>query len=132
MAIEGFYEARREPTTVELDLIKNLAARFDAKGFLTEMDVTRFKQDNLEEALKAHCFQSELNLSGIKAGVVIEGWHKVMLSREAVASMDLRPVDGMSIEITLTIRGHLDRHGFSDIKLEVASAYLGGGTPVGH
>lgn len=81
----------------------------------------------------AHCFQSEFNLSGIQAGKVIEGGHKVLIPREAVASLDLRFVDGMTPEhVVRAIRRHLDRHGFEDIRLEVINAYLGGRTSVSH
>lgn len=131
VAIEGYYQGRREPTAADLRMVKKLASRFDLKSFLRQMDVSCLKQKTPQEAILDHCFKSEFNLSGIKGGVVIENGHKVIIPREAVASLDLRLVDGMSVEtVTHALRAHLDKHGFKDIKLEVLNAYAGGGTPI--
>ena len=130
VAIDGFYDGRQEPTQEDLRLIGELAKRFDAKAFLSQMGVARFKQDTLEDALKASLYTSAFNLSGLKVGNVIEGGHNTVMPRTAVASMDLRLLDGMNIDnVVRSMRRHLDSHGFQDISLEITNAYLGGRTP---
>ena len=92
-----------------------------------------FKQDNFRDALRAHLFQSEFNISGIQAGHVIENGHKVVISTEAVASLDLRPLDGMTVEQVMSaIRTHLDRHGFYEVAIEINHGYVGGRMPLSH
>src|SRR5690606_19323933 len=91
------------------------------------------KYDRLEDALRAHCFDSEMNLSGIHAGHVIEGAHKCNISPEAVASLELRPLDGMSVaQVMGALRRHLDAKGFPEVEIEVHSGYLGSRLPVSH
>ena len=114
-------------------LIERLAARFDAKRALADLGVTRFKQDNVKDAIRARCFQSEFNVAGLKSGYVSEGGHKVIVPHEAVAAIDMRPLDGMSVSNMLaSMRRHLDKHGFHDVTIEpLSEGYAGGGSPPG-
>ncbi len=130
VAIDGFYDGRKEPSKDDLRLIAELAKRFDAKAFLRQMGASRFKQEAIADALKASIFTSAFNLSGLKVGNVIEGGHNTVIPCTAVASMDLRLLEGMSIEnVVNSMRRHLDSHGFQDVALEITNAYLGGKTP---
>lgn len=130
VAIEGFYEGRTPPTPGDEELIRKLAARFDAKRVLIDLGVTRFKQETAEAALRARCFQSEFNVAGLKSGYVSETGHKVIVPHEAVAALDMRPLDGMTVEgMVAAIRHHLDRHGYPDITVELLNGYVGGGSP---
>lgn len=131
VAIEGFYEGSNPPTPKDEELVEKLAARFDAKGALADLGVTRFKQDTVKAAIRARCFQSEFNVAGLKSGYVAEGAHKVIVPHEAVAAIDMRPLDGMAVEnMVRTMRAHLDAHGFSDITIELLNeGYAGGGSP---
>ena len=133
IAIEGFYDGRNEPTAEDETLIERLAARFDAKRALADLGVTRFKQDNVKDAIRARCFQSEFNVAGLKSGYVSEGGHKVIVPHEAVAAIDMRPLDGMSVSNMLaSMRRHLDKHGFHDVTIEpLSEGYAGGGSPPG-
>lgn len=133
VAIEGFYDGRDEPTPAELLLIDRLANRLDARQQLHELGVARFKQSDFRSALAAYNFQSEFNVSGLKAGLVVEGGHKAHVPRQAVASLEIRPLGGMKAErVIAALRGHLDRGGYADIEIDVMNSYEGGGTPVGH
>ena len=86
-----------------------------APELLRQTNSTRFKQDTVEQALRAQCFEPTLNVSGLHAGVVIEDGHKVIVPGEAVASIDIRPVAGMTIERTMAaIRRYLDNQGYED------------------
>jgi acetylornithine deacetylase/succinyl-diaminopimelate desuccinylase-like protein len=72
-------------------------------------------------------------VSGIQAGHVIEGGHKGVIPTEAAASLDLRPLDGMTVEQVITaIRNHLDRHGFHEVEIELRHGYAGGRMPSSH
>ena len=133
VAIEGFYDGRNEPTPEDEALVEKLAKRFNAERALIDLGVTRFKQDSVKDAIRARCFQSEFNVAGLKSGYVAEGAHKVIVPHEAVAAIDMRPLDGMSVEKMLaSMRAHLDRHGFEDVTIEpLSQGYAGGGSPPG-
>jgi acetylornithine deacetylase/succinyl-diaminopimelate desuccinylase-like protein len=130
VVIEGYYEGREPPTPGDEALIKALVARFDAKSALADLGVTRFKQETVEAAIRARCFTSELNIAGLKAGYVSETGHKVIIPHEAVAALDMRPLDGMTVDgMIASIRRHLDKHGFPDVSIELMNGYVGGGSP---
>lgn len=129
VAIEGFYEGKRAPSAAEVALIDRLAASVDGPKQLQELGIQRFRQESLRDALYAYCFHCEFNISGIKAGFVEEGGHKAYIPRDAVASLEIRPLDGMKSALVLqAMRAHLDAHGFGDIVIDVMNAYDGGGT----
>jgi len=131
IAIEGFYEGRKAPTPDEERMIKILAQRLDGRQVLDEFGVARFRQNNLEDAIRAQCFDSPLNIAGLRSGFVLDNAHKAIIPGEAVASMDLRCVEGMTTDgVRNAIRRHLDKLGFEDIELEILNSYLGGGTGV--
>jgi acetylornithine deacetylase/succinyl-diaminopimelate desuccinylase-like protein len=131
VAIEGFYGTGESISTADEAMVDELARRLDPNALLKDIGAERFKQTNFRDALRAHLFQSEFNVSGIRAGHVIENGHKVAIPTEAVASLDLRPIDGMSVEqVMAAIRAHLDRHGFHEIEIEINSGYAGGRMPV--
>jgi acetylornithine deacetylase/succinyl-diaminopimelate desuccinylase-like protein len=133
IAVDGFY-GKGDPITADDErLVQILAQRLDEKTVLRDLGAARFKQNDTASAIRAHCFQSELNISGLKSGYVIEGGHKVVLSNEAVASLDLRPLDGMSVpQVVAALRRHFDEHGFSEVEIEVLNGYVGGRLPVAH
>src|SRR5581483_6487841 len=97
VAVEGFYGEGDPATKEDERLVQDLARRLDGDAMLRDIGAARFMQDDLASAIRVHCFKSELNISGLGSGHVIEGAHKVELSREAVASLELRPLDGMTI-----------------------------------
>jgi acetylornithine deacetylase/succinyl-diaminopimelate desuccinylase-like protein len=131
IAVAGFYDPVPAPTEQDEKLIAALAQRVDADALLREAGAERFKQDNLLEALRSYCLRTEINVSGVSGGTVIEGGHKVELPNEAVASLDIRPLDGMTVEhITTCLRNHLDGRGFHEVEIEVLSGYQGGAMPV--
>jgi acetylornithine deacetylase/succinyl-diaminopimelate desuccinylase-like protein len=130
VAIEGFYEGRVPPTPGDEALVKKLVARIDAAKLRADLNIARFKQDTLEAAIRAKCFQSEFNVAGLKSGYVSETGHKVIVPHEAVAALDMRPLDGMTVEGMISaIRRHLDKHGYPDISVELMNGYVGSGSP---
>lgn len=133
VAIDGFYDGFAKPSAEDEALVDKLVKRFNAERALIDLGVTRFKQDSVREAIRARCFQSEFNVAGLKSGFVAEGAHKVIVPHEAVAALDMRPLDGMSVDNMLaSMRRHLDKHGFHDVTIEpLSQGYAGGGSPPG-
>ena len=130
VAIEGYYGDGDPVTAEDEELVQALARRVDEGALRKELGIARFKQDKFADAIRAHCFQSELNISGLQSGYVIENGHKVVLSREATASLDLRPLDGMTVEQAISaLRRHLDKHGFPEVEIELLNGYVGGRMP---
>ncbi|MDH3701959.1 MAG: M20/M25/M40 family metallo-hydrolase [Alphaproteobacteria bacterium] len=133
IAVTDFYEGRGEPSEDEERMIKILAQRLDGRRILEEFGVARFRQDSMEDAIRAQCFDSPMNIAGLKSGFVVDDAHKAIIPGEAVASMDLRCVGGMTPEgVERALRRHLDAHGFEDVTLEILNSYGGGGTPAGN
>lgn len=131
IAVEGFYGDGDPITAEDETLVQALAQRIDSDALANELGIKRFKQDSFADAVRAHCFKSELNISGLLSGYVIEDGHKVVLSHEATASLELRPLDGMSVsQVTGALRRHLDKHGFGEVEIEVLNGYVGGRLPV--
>lgn len=131
VAIDGFYDGRNPSSAADEVLIEKLAKRFNAERALIDLNVARFKQDGIKDAIRARCNQSEFNIAGLKSGYVADGAHKVIVPHEAVAAIDMRPLDGMSVENMLaSMRRHLDCHGYEDITIEpLSQGYAGGGSP---
>ena len=127
VAIEGFYDPVPPVTAHDEALIQGLCARVDPQAILEAVGARRFKQSDPEQALRSYCFKTEINISGIAGGAVIEGGHNVQLPCEAVAALDTRPLDGMTPEhIRSCMRRHLDSRGFPEIEIEVLNGYQGG------
>lgn len=130
IVIDGFFDPVRPTSDVDEGLLADLAARVDPTAILGEAHARRFKQESLLDALRAYCFSTEINVSGIRGGLVIEDGHKVELPGSAVASLDIRPLDGMTVaHITSVMRRHLDDHGFVEVEIEVLNGYAGGSMP---
>ena len=127
IVVDEFYDPVPAPTEQDERLIAELAKRVDADELLSEAGAARFKQASLLDALRTYCLKTEINISGVSGGTVIEGGHKVELPNEAVAGLDIRPLDGMTVEhITTCLRNHLDKLGFHEVEIEVLSGYQGG------
>jgi len=124
VTIPGFYGSYAGPTAPEVALIDHLVEQYDPEPLLAALGVKRHKQDRLWDSIYDHCFKSEFNVSGLAAGVIIEGGHKVVIGHEAVASVDIRPVGQSIAEISEAISDHLDAH-FPEVKWELQNSYTG-------
>ena len=130
IAVEGFYDECIPPTPEDEALIKDLVTKVDAKRTLADLGVARFKQDTLEAALRARCFESEFNISGLKCGYAEETGYKVIVPNEATAHLDIRTMEGMTVDgIVGKLRKHFDKHGFPEVQIQLLSGYIGGGSP---
>jgi acetylornithine deacetylase/succinyl-diaminopimelate desuccinylase-like protein len=124
ITIEGFYENVSPPSGEEEQLLKKLEETFDEKAIQAEIDVTRFSEDlHGIELLKRYLYSPTLNIDGIFAGYIGSGT-KTVLPHEAKAKIDIRLVPHMTPEnILAKLKKHLQKYGFTDIKVEVHDCY---------
>jgi acetylornithine deacetylase/succinyl-diaminopimelate desuccinylase-like protein len=116
--IKGMWDDVRPPSKQDLELIKKLTKRFDRKAYLDEIGVKKAKMDGSdEELLKKYLFEPSVNVAGLIAGYTGEGYSTILPGR-ALAKVDIRTVPDMTNEKTRRIvREHLDRNGFSDVRM---------------
>jgi len=117
-AVDGMWDVVGEPTKQEVQLTKELVKRFDMKSYLEERGAKRFKVDGTkEELLRKYLFEPSLNVAGLISGYTGEGFSTI-LPHKALAKIDIRLVPNMTTEGTRElVRKHLDRRGFTDIKM---------------
>jgi acetylornithine deacetylase/succinyl-diaminopimelate desuccinylase-like protein len=128
--IPDFYSDVERPSEEDAELIDNLAKRVDQQGLLNSFGgAKRFKQDDIREALYDYCFKSEFNISGLRAGEVIEGGHKAIVPREAIASIDLRPIGQDADRLIGCIESYLESS-YPAVKWETQNQYEGDRMPV--
>jgi len=116
--IDGMWDVVEEPTQEDLELIEDLAKRFDRASYLRECGAKRFKVEGSdEEILRKYMFEPSVNVAGLISGYTGEGYSTI-LPDKALAKVDIRLVPNMTTEGTRKlVREHLDRHGFSDIRM---------------
>ncbi len=127
MLIEGYYDDVLSPDEDDEALLRDDAAREDARLILEENDVKEFKPrlaglGNID-ILRSYMFDSTMNINGLVSGHTDAG-SKTLVPMRAVAKVDVRLVANMEFAPTLQrIRAHLDRHGFHDVKIENVAGY---------
>lgn len=117
-AIDGIWDVVEQPTQDELELTEDLAKRFDRASYLRECGAKRFKVEGTDEdLLRKYMFEPSVNVSGLLSGYTGEGYSTILPDR-ALAKVDIRLVPNMTMEGTRRlVRDHLDRRGFTDIKM---------------
>jgi acetylornithine deacetylase/succinyl-diaminopimelate desuccinylase-like protein len=123
-----------EPTEQQLRLADELAARMDPDVLKAGLGVGRFRQDDFNGALRAHCFRPEFTVTGLRAGFVGEGKAvKVSIPSEAEAVVNMRFQPGEDPDERIeNVRNILAEGGFGDIEFIVNNHYAGGGTEPEH
>lgn len=114
--IEGFYENVKPPTEEEKELTRKLYETFDEKTLKKRLSVDKFLHDVTGiDVLMQNLFMPTLNIEGIPytsvdpVGVV---------AHKAAAKFQSRIVPDQTVEEILgKIRSHLDKHGYSDIRI---------------
>ncbi|MFQ5930709.1 MAG: M20/M25/M40 family metallo-hydrolase, partial [Acidobacteriota bacterium] len=117
--IDGFYDAILPPTEEELMLVEHAVAKFGDKLFASEAEnVKAYMNDWTPRELAHHLmFDTSLNIDGIWAGYTGPGTATILPEKAAV-KIDSRCVpDQLTDRQADLIRNHLDKHGFSDIKM---------------
>jgi len=117
-AIDGIWDIVEEPSQEDLELIDDLAKRFDRASYLRECGARKFKVEGTdEELLRKYMFEPSVNVSGLLSGYTGMGYSTV-LPDKAIAKVDIRIVPNMTTEGTRKlVREHLDRRGFKDIEM---------------
>ena len=122
--IDGLYDDVEPPSDEDRMHLAALADTFDPAVRLSTLDAARFKfTGDGEEIMRRYLFQPSLNVNGIVSGHHEEGM-KTLLPHEAMAKIDFRLIPRMEPDtVVKALRAHLDRHGFSDIAVEMHGAY---------
>ncbi|MEK7248457.1 MAG: M20/M25/M40 family metallo-hydrolase [Chloroflexota bacterium] len=114
--IEGFYDDVREPNPDELAALKKMphdeaetAKTYGIPEFLGNVSGLDYKL--------RHLFQPTATIDGLSSGYEGPG-PKTVLPAKAMAKVDFRLVNDQDPhDIERKLRAHLDKHGFSDIKI---------------
>jgi len=123
-AIEGWFENVRPLTEREKTLIREAAKSADEAADKKALGVNVWI-DNLkyDDALIRLAQEPTVNIEGLVAGYTGPGG-KTVLPGRAVAKLDLRLVPNQTrAEAEKKLRAHLDKHGFTDVEMNVSGGY---------
>lgn len=123
-AIEGWFENVRPLTDREKSLIREAAKHLDEAQQKQMLGVQHWIDDlPYEDALIRLAQEPTVNIEGLVAGYTGPGG-KTILPGRAVAKLDLRLVPNQTrAEAEKKLRAHLDKHGFSDVEMNVSGGY---------
>jgi len=118
VVIEGFYDNVAPPTKEDLELVEKLAQTYDEKAIAEELGVKHFYNDlKGKELLLKMLYSTTLNIQGIQAGYT-GPLFKTVLPEKIVVKMESRLVPNQTTTETVEkIRKHLDKLGYTDIKI---------------
>lgn len=122
--IEGWFENVRPLTEREKTLIREAAKGADEAAEKQALGVKTWI-DNLkyDDALIRLAQEPTVNIEGLVAGYTGPGG-KTVLPGRAVAKLDLRLVPNQTrAEAEKKLRAHLDKHGFTDVEMNVSGGY---------
>lgn len=122
--IEGWFENVRPLTDREKTLIREAAKGADEAAEKQALGVQTWI-DNLkyDDALIRLAQEPTVNIEGLVAGYTGPGG-KTVLPGRAVAKLDLRLVPNQTrAEAEKKLRAHLDKHGFTDVEMNVSGGY---------
>ncbi|MGV3731484.1 MAG: M20/M25/M40 family metallo-hydrolase [Sphingopyxis sp.] len=123
-AIEGWFENVRPLTEREKMLIRETAKAGNEAEMKAALGITHWI-DNLpfDDALIRLAQEPTVNIEGLVAGYTGPGG-KTILPGRAVAKLDLRLVPNQTrAEAETKLRAHLDKHGFTDVEMNVSGGY---------
>lgn len=123
--IDGFYDNVAKSTPQDLKLVDDLALLYDEEAVKQVYDVKHFWHDlHGKGLLKKALFIITLNIQGIYGGYTGPKF-KTVLPHSARVKLESRLIPNQTRTETLRkIRRHLDRHGYSDIKVIDTSSGL--------
>ncbi|MEO6196622.1 MAG: M20/M25/M40 family metallo-hydrolase [Dehalococcoidia bacterium] len=122
--IDGFYDDVRPPTVDERAAVEKLPHEHaeTLKAYGVEQSTTGLT--GLDYNIR-HLFEPTATIDGLSSGYQGEG-PKTVLPARAMAKVDFRLVNDQDpADIERKLRAHLDRHGFSDVRV----VHLGGEHP---
>lgn len=118
--IDGFFDDVAPPSETDEAFLAELAKTFDEEVFRERLGISRFMDDLTGvDALRRFLFQPSLNINGIWGGYTGPAT-KTIVPYKARVKIDVRLVPNMEPRrVIQKVREHLDKHGFSDIKIHV-------------
>jgi acetylornithine deacetylase/succinyl-diaminopimelate desuccinylase-like protein len=122
--LDGFMENVRPLTAREKELIAQLARNTSEDAVKQAYGITHWI-DNLgyQASIERLLSQPTINLQGLVGGYTGAGG-KSILPNHAEAKLEIRMVpDQTYAEMVKKLRAHLDKRGFTDIKLNVSGGY---------
>ena len=139
IAIEGWlpHLAEEVVPASEKPLVDALLERFAGKPWadvipaMAGPNVAKLTDDlSGPEVLTRYIYGSALNIQGVYSGYTGPGSRTFTIPEVATARLDARLVTSAAPEVFITaLRKHLDDHGYSDVELNILSAYPGSRTP---
>lgn len=122
--IDNWYENVKRPSKEDLELTDKLVKVFDEETIKRESKVDRFINDlHGKDLLLQYMYSTTLNIDGIWGGYIGPG-SKTVLPHKVTVKMDARLVPNQSSEeVIRKIREHLDKLGYTDIKIRSLDPY---------
>jgi len=118
--IDGFYDNIEPLKPEELEKLQKSAEKVDLEVAAKNLGVARFISDDPLEYLKMARYGTSMNLDGIWGGNMFEGGSGAILPNRIVSKHNFRYVPNMDgMDIVDKLRKHLDRHGYSDVEINV-------------
>lgn len=115
--VEGFYEDVIPPTDDQIKTVKSLPFDEEALKELHDLKRPLITKALGKDPREAMVFEPTMTICGLESGYYGEG-SKTVLPKRAMAKVDCRLVPGQDPEkIVQCIRRHLDKNGFTDIKI---------------
>ncbi|HET9199615.1 MAG TPA: M20/M25/M40 family metallo-hydrolase [Dehalococcoidia bacterium] len=127
--VKGFYNDVRKATKAEKAAINKMPA--EEKAFARSIELERFVLgvEGVDFRQRLH-LQPTCNIDGLTSGYQGPG-SKTISPARASAKLDFRLVpDQDPHDIARKVRKHLDKHGFSDIQMEILGAEHPARTPI--
>lgn len=120
--VKGFFDQIEEPDEALTKWAGNLPFNEEALKSLYGLKRPLITEARGEDPRQALMFYPTMTLCGMISGYTGEG-SKTVLPKEASAKLDCRMVPGQTGEyLYKCIRRHLERHGFSDIKVTLINS----------
>jgi acetylornithine deacetylase/succinyl-diaminopimelate desuccinylase-like protein len=122
--IDDWYENVKAPSKEDLALTNKLVKTFDEETIKRESRVDHFIDDlHGKDLLLQYMYSTTLNIDGIWGGYIGPG-SKTVLPHKVTVKMDSRLVPNQNAkEIIWKIRRHLDKLGYTDIKIRSLDPY---------
>ena len=123
-AIEGFADKARPMSAAEKNLIADASRRLNESAAKKQLGVEHWVHDvSWQEALELLQSRPTVNIEGLVGGYTGPGG-KTILPHRAVAKIDMRLVPDMkAVEALAALKGHLAKHGFGDIEVNMTGGY---------
>jgi acetylornithine deacetylase/succinyl-diaminopimelate desuccinylase-like protein len=118
--IDGFYDNIQPLSKSEEEKLRDAAKRIDLKVAAQNIGVERFMTDDPFTFLKMSRYGTSMNLDGIWGGNMFAGGSGAILPNKITSKHNFRYVPNMtSADILAKLRKHLDKHGYSDVQINV-------------